>query len=200
MVKSVRRLLASVLLSTLFVACDKQHPEEAPASEPSDELQCIVNWSGTLPTAAREFRVQACRNEACSIALAIQAAESNSGTVNDADAGCTTTAPGGLPSSCSPPFPTNSPPGCTVGSIGSDLSVQACAQIVSQTETAFSIILTPSPTVLQDGDEFVLKIETPSGEKLVETHVDVAHYDLVSEGDQSCRGASLSLDGARIHE
>src|SRR4029078_7038656 len=98
-------------------------------------------WSGTLPTGAREFRVHVCRNEACSGALTIQAEEANSGTVNYADAGRTPTTAGGPPSRCSPPFPAGSPPGCTVGSIGSDLPVQACAQIVSQTETAFSITL-----------------------------------------------------------
>lgn len=185
----MHRLLAGVLLSTAFVACKPQQDDQA---QPSIYRGCVVNWSGTLTTDATVFNVRACSNGTCTSSIPVQVSRSDGGSVLEyPDAGCVPTTPGGPPSRCeSLPFMPG--PGCSVGEIGNDFSVLACARSGSS-GTYFSITLTPATENLAgNGDQVGLTIETTAGNALVEANANVLRND--TESSTRCLG-SFDLDG-----
>lgn len=186
----LKRVFA-VLLSTALLGCE-QLPEEYGERYPL----CIVEWRGALATDSSAFNIQACWNGRCTSNISVQVPGIDAGPAREySDAGCVPTTRGGLPSGC-PFMPVEPGPGCGIGQIGNDFSVQACAQSSSD-GTYFSVTLNPANTSLPDGgDRFGLTIETADGSSLVEAIGSTSNE--VTEGGASCRGALFDLGGARI--
>lgn len=189
--KFMNQTLAGVLLSTAFVACEKQQDDQG---QPLIYRGCVVNWSGTLTTDSAAFNVRACSNGRCTsnINIPVQVARNDGGSVVEyPDAGCVPTTLGGPPSRCeSLPFMPG--PGCSIGEIGNDFSVLACARSGSN-GTYFSVTLTPATESLAgDGDQVGLTIETTAGNTLIEANANVLRND--TESSTRCLG-SFDLDG-----
>jgi hypothetical protein len=194
-VKSLHRLLAGVVLSAGVVTCgvDQDERERVPLY-----VTCLVSWSGSALTDSRAFNIRACHFGRCTRDISVQAALDDGGlAVEERDAGCVPTTPGGPPAHCEfRPFVPG--PGCGVGEIGDDFSVLACARGGSE-GTDFSITLTPSTDSFpDDDDQFGLTIRTTAGSTLVEARGNVGSSGLPIESDSPCRGAAFDLDGNRI--
>ena len=178
---------AALLVVTSSIAC-----EEAPLISSEPWVECTISWSGTRPTDASAFGIQACWNGRCSDDIAVDASPADAGVgVEPYDAGCVPTTPGGLPSRCSSNPPRR--PGCNTGSIRDGFSVHACAVSNGDGTTTFSVVLSPGTARgLGSHDQLSLSIDTAAGVPLVRgTATTPADAD---PGRSACRGASFSLD------